>query len=316
MISCFVGIDVSKATLDVALWPQHSKPFQVKNTPEGIEQLLACLNEFEVGRVLLEATGGYERLVFTTLQVAGLEVVCINPKRARQFASAMGKIAKTDKIDALMLARFAEHVEVKSRVEPSEERDELTELVKQRDRFVQQRDDDKRRIKQARCTVVITNYTAHIAYLNEQVKALERSIDVALQKLNSDKARQLRSVKGIGLITTASLMAYLPELGTLTGREIAALAGLAPYNNDSGAKNGVRKISGGRHKVRRATYMSCWVMIIKVPSFKERYNALRARGKCAKAAVVACMRVLLVRLNAMLRDGTSWIDVEYQAPAA
>ncbi|MBH3431275.1 IS110 family transposase [Pseudomonas alkylphenolica] len=313
MVAYSAGIDVSKATLDVGIWPQRIDPFQLKNTPQGFTELIARLHQLEVERVLLEATGGYEKPAFKALQKAGFNVICINPARSHQFARAMGRKAKTDKIDALMLAQFARTIEASPIVETSEERDELAELVKQRDRFVQQRDDEKRRIRQASSSLVIENYIRHLAYLNEQIKALERSIEHALKALNSQKATQLKSVKGIGLITTATLLAYLPELGTLSGRQIAALVGLAPFNNDSGTKSGPRAIWGGRYKVRRTVYMSCWSMIRHTPDFKARYQALIARGKCSKVAVVACMRVLIVRLNAMLRDGTEWNEPKLQA---
>lgn len=316
MISYFVGIDVSKATLDVGFYPEISKPFQVSNDPEGFAQLITCLNEFEVGRVVLEATGGYEKAVFKALRIKGLNVVRVNPKRPHDYAKSMGKLAKTDKIDALTLAKFAELLDVSSKVEPSPERDRLGELVKLRDQFVQHRDDDKRRLKQATSVEVLAVYTQHIAYLNAQIKALGKRIEDALRILDCEKTKRLRSVKGIGLITCAALMAYLPELGTLTGREIAALAGLAPYNNDSGKKSGPRRIEGGRYRVRCAVYMSIWSMIRHAPEFKARYAALIARGKRAKVAAVACMRVLLVRLNAMLRDGTEWREQKTQVPAA
>ncbi|MGG7600516.1 IS110 family transposase [Pseudomonas sp. WC1] len=316
MISCFVGIDVSKATLDVGFWPELSKPFQLRNDPEGIAQLIACLNELEVERIVLEATGGYEKAVFKALRIADLDVVRVNPKRSHDYAQAIGQLAKTDRIDALMLAKFAQHLASPSKIEPSQARDELSELVKLRDQIVEHRDDDRRRIKQATSPVAITFFTEHIASLNAQIKALDKHLAQASKALNSEKAKHLASVKGVGLITTAKLMAYLPELGTLSGRKITALVGLAPYNKDSGSKSGPRKIEGGRYKVRGVIYMAAWVMIRHVPEFKTRYDTLVARGKRPKVAVVACMRVLLVRLNAMLRDGTPWKDHKTQAPAA
>lgn len=305
MISCSVGIDVSKTTLDVGTWPDQGA-FQMANTIEGICSLISNLHELDVDRVLLEASGGYEKQIFAALKRAGFDVICVNPIRARHFARAMGYKAKTDKIDALMLARFAQKLDAYESVDPCPERDDLAELVKQRDRFVQQRDDDKRRRQQARSPVVIANFDAHIDYLSAQIKRLEKDIEQALKELDSRKAELLRSVRGIGLITVASLMSYLPELGTLKGSQIAALVGVAPFNNDSGTKSGPRQIWGGRHKVRRVLYMCCWVMVRFNPEFKAHYEMLRSRGKCAKVAIVACMRKLIVRLNAMVRDGTPW----------
>ncbi|WP_426809274.1 IS110 family transposase [Pseudomonas sp. WOUb67] len=315
MISYFVGLDISQATLDVGFFPEKIPHFQVKNDPEGFAQLIACLSELEVERVLLEATGGYERAVLRALRREGLNVVRVNPKRSRDYTSAMGKIAKTDKIDAQMLAKFAREFEDLPQVEPNLDRDELGELIKLRGNLVQHRDDDKRRIKQTICATAITTYTDHIVYLGEKIKELDEAIEKASNVLDSDTTRRLMSVKGIGVITCGTLMAYLPELGTVTGRKIAGLAGLAPYNNDSGKKNGPRSIEGGRYRVRCAIYMSMWSMIRHDPDFNARYNALMARGKRAKVAAVACMRVLLVQLNAMLRDGTEWKEPKLKVPA-
>ncbi|WP_040260103.1 IS110 family transposase [Pseudomonas massiliensis] len=306
MISC-AGIDVSKATLDIGLWPQDST-FQVDNTPEGIAIAIDRLRGLGVGRVLLEATGGYEKRAVSLLARAGFQASCINPRRARQFALAMGRKAKTDKIDVLMLAQFAQKLDTYPAVKPSNQRDELAALVKQRDRFVQQRDDDKRRLKMASHDVVRANYTDHIAYLNTRIKALEQCIEQALKTLDSRTVALMRMVKGVGLITTAGLMAYLPELGTLNRRQITALVGLAPYNNDSGTKSGRRQIWGGRQQVRRLVYMSSWCLVRFNPDFKARYEGLIARGKAPKVAIVACMRVLIVRLNAMVRDRTPMIN--------
>lgn len=315
MISYYVGLDVSKATVDVGFFPANCPHFQVSNDPEGFAQLITCLKELEVDRVLLEATGGYERALLKALQLEGLNVIRVNPKRARDYASAMGKIAKTDKIDAQMLAKFARDIEDLPQVEPSQARDELGELIKLRGNLVKSRDSDKRRMKQTTCAVAISTYTDHITYLNTQIKALETAINNASNALNQEKASRLRSVKGIGVITCGTIMASLPELGTVSGRKIAALAGLAPYNNDSGSKSGPRSIQGGRYAVRGAIYMSAWSMVRHDLEVKAEYDALRARGKLAKVAIVACMRKLLVRLNAMLRDGTNWKEPKSQVPA-
>lgn len=315
MISYCVGLDVSKATLDVGFVPANIPQFQVSNDPEGFAQLIACLNELEVERILLEATGGYERAVFKALRQEGLNVVSVNPKRARDYASAMGKIAKTDKIDARMLAKFARDFEDLPQVEPNPDRDELGALIKLRGNLVKSRDSEKRRMKQTTCATALSTYSDHIAYLEGRIKALDKVIENASNVLDREKARRLRSVKGIGVITCGTLMAFLPELGTVTGRKIAALAGLAPYNKDSGKKSGPRSIEGGRYAVRSAAYMSTWSMVQHDPDVKARYESLRVRGKLPKVAVVACMRTILVHLNAMLRDGTEWKKPKYQVPA-
>jgi len=304
MIS-WVGIDISKSNLVVWVQPQKDG-FEVPNTVEGFDVLVARLAQYTVGRVLLEATGGYERRVMAALQQASFSVLRINPRRARAFAVAMGKNAKTDPIDAAVLADFAEALHASREKPISPEREALRELIQLREHFVQQRDDNKRRLQQAQLPAVVEAIKDHIRYLQTQIKQFTKAIDQNMRELDAEKADRLISVKGIGTVATASLMVYLPELGELDRREIAALAGIAPYNDDSGNHSGKRQIFGGRARVRRALYMSCWVVIRHQADFKARYESLRERGKSAKVALIACMRILLIRLNAMLRDGTEW----------
>jgi transposase len=304
MIS-WVGIDISKSNLVVWVQPQKDG-FEVPNTVEGFDVLVARLAQYTVGRVLLEATGGYERRVMAALQQASFSVLRINPRRARAFAVAMGKNAKTDPIDAAVLADFAEALHASREKPISPEREALRELIQLREHFVQQRDDNKRRLQQAQLPAVVEAIKDHIRYLQTQIKQFTKAIDQNMRELDAEKADRLISVKGIGTVATASLMVYLPELGELDRREIAALAGIAPYNDDSGNHSGKRQIFGGRARVRRALYMSCWVVIRHQADFKARYKSLRERGKSAKVALIACMRILLIRLNAMLRDGTEW----------
>lgn len=304
MIS-WVGIDVSKANLVVWVQPQN-EGFDVSNTCEGFVELIERLSCYEVGRVLLEATGGYECKVMAALQGANLSVLRINPCRARAFAVAMGKNAKTDPIDAAVLANFAEVLSAPRDKIISPEREALRELIQLREHFVQQRDDNKRRLQQAQLPTAVEAIKDHIRYLQTQIKQFAKAIDQSMRDLDAEKVTRLTSVKGIGTVATASLLVYLPELGELDRREIAALAGVAPYNDDSGDHKGKRQIHGGRARIRRALYMSCWVVIRYQADFKARYDALRERGKSAKVALIACMRILLIRLNAMLRDGTEW----------
>ncbi|WP_416423801.1 transposase [Pseudomonas sp. App30] len=304
MIS-WLGIDVAKSSLAVWLRPQDIS-FNVPNNSTGYAHLIEKLSGCDVQKVLLEATGGYERGVMAALRLAGFTVVRVNPRRARAFAEAIGKQAKTDPIDAQVLAQFAETLKAAKPQQDSAPTQFLRELVQQRERFVQQRDDDRRRLKQAQSPRIIELLEGHIAFLKAQILELEKAIEQTMQALDAPKVAQLTSVKGLGTITAASLMAYLPELGELDRHQIAGLAGLAPYNNDSGNFQGKRKICGGRSAVRRVLYMSCWTVIRYDASFKARYEGLRDKGKSAKVALVACMRVLLVRLNAMLRDGTAW----------
>ena len=287
MIS-WVGIDISKSNLVVWVQPQ-GEGFDLPNTSEGFVELIECLSRYEVGRVLLEATGGYESKVMAALQGADFKVLRINPRRARAFAVAMGKNAKTDPIDAAVLADFAEVLHASRDKIISPEREALRELIQLREQFVQQRDDNKRRLQQVQLPVVIEAIKGLVHYLQVQIKQLDKTIHQSMHELDAEKAERLISVKGIGTVATASLLVYLPELGALDRREVAALAGIAPYNDDSGNHSGKRQIYGGRARVRRALYMSCWVVIRHQPDFKARYDALRERGKSAKVALLpAC----------------------------
>ena len=273
--------------------------------PDDVARLIALIDGRPVGNVLLEASGGYERGLMRALAHAQVPVTRINPRRAKAFAQALGRIAKTDPIDAAVLARMAEVV-VQTRTTPSAEQETLRALVQRREQLVQQRDDERRRLKQATLPTVRESLIAHIGYLRAQITAIAREIVRARADIDSDLCRRLLAVEGIGEVTAASLLAYLPELGRLDRRQIAALAGLAPYNADSGQHSGKRRIRGGRASIRRVLYMACWSVIRKQPDFTARYQRLRQQGKCAKLAVTACMRVLLIRLNAMARDGTEW----------
>lgn len=304
MIS-WIGIDISKSNLVVWVQPQ-GEGFDLPNTSGGFVELIERLSRYEVGRVLLEATGGYESKVMAALQGANFKVLRINPRRARAFAVAMGKNAKTDPIDAAVLADFAEVLHASCDKIISPEREALRELIQLREQFVQHRDDNKRRLQQVQLPAVTEAIKGLVHYLQVQIKQLDKTIHQSMHELDAEKAERLISVKGIGTVATASLLVYLPELGELDRREVAALAGIAPYNDDSGNHSGKRQIYGGRARVRRALYMSCWVVIRHQPDFKARYDALRERGKSAKVALIACMRILLIRLNAMLRDGTEW----------
>ena len=303
----FAGIDVSKDDLEAQLDSQ-AEEMSCSNTAAGFSRLIRWLKSHHVSRVVLEATGGYERQVMKALQAADLEVVRINPSRARSFARALGLQAKTDPIDAKLLAHFAATIKPPKSQPTSPEQDDLRALVHQRENFVQQRSDDERRVKTASSDAVKNLLKSHIDYLTKVIGSLDAQIRQSAETLDQKRVSQLCSVKGIGLITAASLMAYLTELGSVGRREIAALSGLAPYNNDSGKHKGKRYICGGRFSVRRSLYMACWSVIRFQPEFNARYKALRDKGKCAKVALIACMRVLLIRLNAMIRDGSEWSD--------
>lgn len=303
-MTLWIGIDISKATLAVHLLPTQQF-LTLPNTADGHAQLLSHLRGHTIGNVLLEATGGYERALVHALTTAGMPVTRINPRRARAFATALGKTAKTDPIDAALLARMASLVQAPMPT-PDPGREHLRALVQRREQLVQQRDDERRRLHQTPWPDIRDDLLAHIGQLRLRIRALSKAIVQRQHQLDDALTQQLRSVGGIGEVTAASLRAYLPELGRLDRRQIAALAGLAPYNVDSGQHTGKRRIRGGRAPIRRVLYMACWSVIRKQADFKQRYERLRLRGKCAKLAITACMRVLLTRLNAMVRDQTEW----------
>ncbi|MFJ4068960.1 IS110 family transposase [Pseudomonas sp. NPDC089996] len=312
-MASFLGIDVSSLSLDALVRPQGIK-IHVSNDPAGFEELQRSLGGCSIKRVLLEATGGYEREVMQSLQDAGYKVIRVNPRRARAFAESIGIKAKTDAIDAEVLAHYAEVIPDQPTLRISPERALLRELLQQRDRLVQQRDDDLRRLKQAQSNVVADFLKANLQHFKSQIKLVEQKICQQTEELKDERVAQLVQVKGIGLVTAGKLVTLLPELGRVESREIASLVGVAPFNHDSGKSVGKRSISGGRFEARRALYMSCLVAVKYNPALKARYEALLERGKVAKVAIVACMRVFLVRLNAMLRTGEPWLDLVLPQP--
>jgi len=298
-----VGIDVSKDTLDVAT-SDEMVTLCVSNDAEGLARIVEVLGKLDVHRVVLEASGGYERTALIAVFEAKLPVVLLQPLRARHFARAVGRYAKTDQIDAAVLARMAQLVvdDVPLWAPTEETLADLKALVERRQHLVVLRDAEKKRLRLAR-SIVQADIEAAIVDLTRKVGELERRIDEILAKSNALEAEVavLESVKGVGRITAASLLVTLPELGTLTRSEICALAGVAPMNRDSGTWSGARFIQGGRAQARRALYMAAMVATRWNPVIHERYTSLLARGKQKKVALVACMRKLLIHLNSLMR---------------
>lgn len=304
-MSAWAGIDVAKDSLAVAVWPGRDN-WTVANTPAAHAALCTRLRELAVERVLLEASGGYERAVLNALAASGLSAVRIDPRRAKSFAGVLGRQAKTDPIDAAVLARLAPVIEDPGVKPATPAQQALRALVHRREQLVQQHDDERRRLQQATVALVRRSLERCIRGLKREIAALDVAMEAAADKADAARATQLRQVSGIGAVTTASLLAYVPELGSLDRKQIAALVGVAPFNRDSGQSSSPRRIRGGRAAIRRVLYMATWSVIRTQPQFKARYQALRARGKLAKVALIACLRVLLVRLNAMVRDQTAW----------
>jgi transposase len=304
--STFVGIDVSKAQLDVAVHGQ-ARAWQTPNTETGIPDLAARLQALQPTLIVLEATGGFEMPLVAALAAARLPVVVINPRRARDFARATGQLAKTDAIDAHVLAHFAAAVRPTPRPLPTDQEEQLTALLTRRKQLVEMPTVEKNRRHTVRPTMR-PDLDEHIAWLTERLANLDQDIDQFVQAspLWQTQDAVLKSVPGVGRITTSTLLAMLPELGTLNRQQIAALVGVAPVNKDSGRKQGKRRIYGGRAAVRSILYMAALSAKAHNPVIKTFYAELLARGKEKKVALVACMRKLLVILNAMLRTQQPW----------
>ena len=304
----FVGIDVSAQRLDVAVLP-HGAHFTVPYTDDGIASLVRRLQDLAPQIVLLEATGGYEIPVAYAMSEASLPVVIMNPKILRHFAKSTGKLAKTDKLDAQVLAHYAQAIQPPVRPLKDPEQHELATLMSRR-RQLQGMIVMEQNRRRTSTPKVRHNIDQLLAYLRQLLKDLDREIHEFIRRtpLWHEKQEILRSTIGIGPKVSASLIADLPELGLLPGPQVTALAGLAPMNRDSGKYRGKRMIQGGRPAVRQALYMAALVASRHNPVIREFYQRLRQAGKPAKVALTACMRKLLVILNAMLKNHTHWED--------
>lgn len=301
----FVGIDVSKAQLDVALRPDGR--FAVPNDEPGIAQLLTRLKAIPPMLIVLEATGGVELPLTGALAAAGLPVVVVNPRQVRDFAKATGQLAKTDAIDAQVLARFADVIRPEPRPLPDEQTQALAALVTRRQQLIEMLTAEKNRLLSARPAIQKT-LRAHITWLERALQQADTDLAETIRQspVWREKETLLRSVPGIGPVLTTTLLANLPELGTLTHKQIAALVGVAPLNRDSGTLRGRRTVWGGRARVRAALYMAAIVAARFNPVIRTFYQRLCAAGKAKKVALVACMRKLLTIINAMLKHQTPW----------
>lgn len=303
----YVGIDVSKARLDVALLPSGGS-FAVANDEEGFDELLGRLEDPRPILVVLEASGGFERPVAAALAAAGIAVAVLNPRQTRDFARAIGKLAKTDALDARALARFAEAVRPTPRTLPDAEAREFQSTLARRRQLIQMMTAEKNRLGAATSKAVARRIRAHIRWLEKELSRTDRNLDEAIESSPAFKENEalLRSVPGVGPVLCRTLLAELPELGSLSPRELSALVGVAPLNRDSGTLRGRRSVWGGRGRVREALYMGALIASRYNPTIKEFYQRLLAAGKPKKVALVACMRKLLVILNAIMRDRTPW----------
>jgi transposase len=299
----FIGIDVSKDRLDVAQRPPGAA-WSVSNSEEGIQELVQALAPTQPKLVVLEATGGLETPVVAALLAAHLPTVVANPRQVRDFAKATGQLAKTDAIDAGILAHFAEAVRPEVRPFPDAATRELDALLTRRRQLIEMRTAESNRLLRSAAQRVRRDIQAHLRWLDRQRAELEKDLDDFIKQSPAwrEKDNLLRGVKGVGPVLSATLLGELPELGRLNRREIAKLVGVAPLNDDSGKFRGPRRIWGGRASVRASLYMGTLVASRYHPEIREMYQRLLIAGKPKKLALTACMRKLLTILNAIARD--------------
>ena len=303
----FVGIDVAKAKLDVCVRPHH-ETFTVANEPQGIADLVAHLVPLRPVLIVLEATGGLEHAAAAALATAGLPVAIVNPRQTHHFAKALGLLAKTDTLDANALALFAEKVRPTPRPLPDETAREFEALLQRRRQLLDMRAAEQNRLGSTTAPRVRTSLQAHITWLSKQLERVDKELGDAVQASPVWRAKDelLQGIKGIGPATSRTLLAALPELGTLTRQQIAALVGLAPLNHDSGQRKGQRSIGGGRAEVRSVLYMAALAAARYNPALRAFAERLKSAGKAAKVCLVAVARKLLTIANAVLRDERPW----------
>jgi transposase len=307
----WVGIDVSKARLDVAVQPEGSV-WQVDNTPSGIDGLIERLQGLGAERIVLEASGGYEAAVLASLGSAGLPVVSVNPRQVRDFARALGQLAKTDQLDAQVLAAFAQAIRPQLRPLPDATTQLLRAVLGRRRQVQEMLTAERNRLVAAAVRddppLLRDQLSEHIGWLQRQLQQLDRDLDdqVRASPLWREREDLLRSIPGVGPILSATLLAQVPELGQLDRKQVAALIGVAPLNQDSGTWRGQRRTWGGRASVRATLYMAALVATRCNPLVRRFYQRLLTAGKPKKVALVACMHKLLLVCNAVLRTHTPW----------
>lgn len=306
MSDVFVGIDVSKSRLDVSSRPSGEK-FSATNDEAGIAGLAVRLKDLAPTLVIIEATGGYQTAVVAALACEKLPVAVVNPRQVRDFAKATGKLAKTDSLDAAILAHFGEALRPEPKPLEDEEAAELGALLARRRQVVEMITAETNRMAQSR-GAMRTRIKSHINFLRHELAEMNRDLDQTLRRspVWREQDELLQSVPGVGRVLAATLLSELPELGRLNRKKVAALVGVAPLNRDSGTLHGRRHVTGGRASVRATLYMATLVATRWNPTIRAFYERLCAAGKLKKVALVACMRKLLTILNAMMRSNRSW----------
>ncbi len=313
-LEIFVGLDVSKAVLDVKAVP-ITQAWRFPNDTAGIGQLLQVLTQVAPALVVLEATGGLEMPVASALGIAGLPVAIINPRQARHFAKALGRLAKTDSMDADTLARFGQTLRPEPRPLKAEAAHQLSVRLTRRRQLMEMLTAEKNRLSRAD-PAVRDDLQGHICWLEKRLQERDRDLDHAVRESPLWQAKDdlLRSFPGIGPVASRTLLANLPELGALNRRQVAALVGIAPFNRDSGTQCGKRCVWGGRAPVRTILYMATLTAVRHNPVIQAFYERLRQAGKAAKVALTACMRKVLTILNAMVKGNVPWqVDYGHQA---
>ena len=309
----YAGIDVAKDKLDIAVHSSEQR-WDFANDDEGIKQAVSCLRELSPALVVLEATGGIELPIAASLAVAGMPVAIVNPRQARDFAKATGKLAKTDDLDAQVLAHFAAAIHPTPRPLPDTDAREFAAILTRRRQLIEMLTAEKNRFFTA-LKPVRERIQAHISWLKQELADTDRELDNNIRKspLWREKDSLLQSVPGVGPVLSTTLLAHLPELGTLNRKQIAALVGVAPLNRDSGHLRGKRTIWGGRATVRSALFMATLSATRHNPAIKAFYKRLCAAGKAKKVALTACMRKLLTILNSILKHHTPWRHIDSQS---
>lgn len=302
----FIGIDVGKSWLDVAVWGREETS-RLSNDADGITDILTRLASSHPQMIAVEATGGYEQLVVQTLLLKGLPVAVVNPTRVRALAKATGKLAKTDVIDARLIAEYACKIQPPALAPKETQEICLRALVSRREQLVVMSTAEQNRLKTAHPCLQL-DIRAHIEWMNAEIQKLETDIQELLDSLPEWRAQaeRLDSIPGVGMITAVTVLAEMPELGQLDRQKVAALAGLAPFNRDSGKKSGKRRIFGGRKGIRRVLYLACLSGARWNPVIRSMFERLMKKGKLFKVAITACMRKLLTIMNAMARDKVNW----------
>ncbi len=302
----FVGIDVSKDTLDLQTCPP-AEDLRFENSTPGIRNLIRSLKQVPA-MIVVEATGGYETALVTELAAKGLPVVVVNPRQVRDYARALGILAKTDQIDAAVIARFAHDVRPQLRPVPTEQERAMSELIRRRRQLVKLQAAEQCRLQQTTLRAALKSVRESLRFIKRQLETITGQLDklILASPIYAQKVQLLQSVKSVGVVTARTLLVELPELGQMGRRRVATLVGLAPINRDSGPKRGKRTIWGGRRHARTALFMPTMCAIRHNPVIRTFYMRLRAAGKLKMVALTACMRKLLTILNAILRDRKPW----------